>query len=34
MLISPSNNANFDKDASAFMALSKDIKTSIITLGR
>ncbi|CAI6358382.1 unnamed protein product [Macrosiphum euphorbiae] len=34
MLISPSNNANCEKDASEFLALSKDIKTSIITLDR
>jgi len=32
MLISPSNNANWEKDASEFLALSRDIKTSIITL--
>jgi len=32
ILISPSNNANSEKDASEFMALSKYIKTSIITL--
>jgi len=34
MLISPSNNANSEIDASEFLALSKDIKTSIITLDR
>ncbi|KAF0710359.1 Uncharacterized protein FWK35_00025582, partial [Aphis craccivora] len=32
MLISPSNNANCEKDASEFLALTKDIKTSIISL--
>ncbi|KAE9527913.1 hypothetical protein AGLY_012737 [Aphis glycines] len=34
MLISPSNNANCEKDASEFLALTKDIKTSTITLDR
>jgi len=32
MLISPSNNSNCNKDASEFLALTKDIKTSIISL--
>ncbi|KAL4113920.1 hypothetical protein QTP88_017472 [Uroleucon formosanum] len=32
MLISPLNNANCEKDASEFLALTKDIKTSIISL--
>jgi len=34
MLISPSNNVNWKKDASEFLALTKDIKTLIITLDR
>jgi len=34
MLISSSNNANCKKDASEFLALAKDTKTSIITLDR
>ncbi|KAF0750100.1 Uncharacterized protein FWK35_00013842 [Aphis craccivora] len=32
MLISPSNNANCEKDNSEFLALTKDLKTSIISL--
>jgi len=32
MLISPSNNANCEKDASEFLDLTKNIKTLIISL--